>query len=370
MKFRVEVRDRDFNMVEILDREFIDLNWSYSRIGGCGEFNFTLPRKLFEERAISGAYNVRIYHRNSSTNSYDLWYQGIIENKSPNISGDSQRINISGHGYQSQLKNIYIQQTFLNEEVSAIVQELLDTYIVPDTDISYSAPDIEVTTFTPTRVEFNTDALTAIQTLADIVGTREWGVDKDRNFFFKARSSTVGLRYTLGNNITDYNENQDFKEIVNRIVVQGAQSGGTFYTATYNDTISQLKYGLITKVIQNSSVTTADVAEQLADATFLEYNDAIIKATFDLVGIEAQLEATNPMPLVNIYFKQDKYGEKKFGEGIYCGLVNMNVNRVNYRLTNNNSLKIGVDIGKIRPSLADEISRLTYNLEQQRSAAL
>lgn len=371
MRIRLEIRDRSFNIVDILDNEYLDLTWAYSRIGGCGEFSFRLPRKLFEELAISGSYNVRIYYRNPDTASYDLWYQGQIENKSPSIRGNSEDIAISGHGYQSQLSGIYLDGvTYTSQEASVIVKSILDTYVTPNTNISYSVSDLEATTFTFDTLEFNTDALSALQTIADTVGTREWGVDANRNFFFKARSSTVGFRYSVGRNITNYSENQDFKEIVNRIIVQGAQVGGTYFKATFNNAPSQLKYGLRTKTVQNSSVISSSVAQQFANATFAEFNEASVKTMFELVGVEAQLEATTPIPLVNILVKQDKYGERRFGEGLYSGLVNASINRINYTVTNNGSLKINIDLGKIRPALSEEIAQLEYRLEQLRSASL
>lgn len=371
MKIRVEIRDRSFNVVEIPDKEFLDLSWGYARIGGCGEFSFRLPRRLFEERAISGGYNVRIKYRNPSTNAYDLWYQGSIENKSPSVRGNSEDINISGHGYQSQLSNIYLDDvTYTAQEASVIVKAILDTYVTPDTDISYNLVDLEATTFTFDTITFNTDALSAIQTIADTVGTREWGVDANRNFYFKTRSSAVGFRYSFGRNITNYSENQDFKQIINKIIVQGAQVGGTYYKSTHNDTASQLKYGIKTSTIQNSSVVSSSVATQLASATFAEFNDAVIKTTFELIANEAQIEATTPIPLVNILVKQDKYGEKRYGEGIYSGLVNSVINRINYSYSNNGTLKTTIDLGKIRPAISEAIAQLEYQIEQNRTAAL
>lgn len=368
--FRVELRDKDFNILEILDREFIDLSWSYSRIGGCGEFHFKLPRKLYEEKSISGDHNIRIYHRNSSTRDFDLWYQGLVENKMPKISGNTENIEISGHGYQAQLSRIYIAQTYTNLEISAVVAAIVGTYVDPDTDVVFDASLIATTTFTPDKLEFNTDALTAIQTCADIVGSREWGVDKDRKFFFKEKSSSVAFRYPLGNLITDFQEDLDFKEIANRVVIQGAQVGGTYYTATYNDTNSQLKYNIRTRVLSNSSISTSAVGSQFATAIFAEYNDVIRKGSGSLVGIEACIEATVPIGLVAIISKEITYGEKYYGTFLYSGRVNRQVNRVNYSLSNNGSLKIGLDLGHPRPTLAEQISQLEYQLEQQRSAAL
>ena len=371
MRIRLEIRDKSFNIINILDNEYLNLNWSYSRIGGCGEFSFLLPRKIFEERAITGEYNVRIYYRNPSTGAYDLRYQGIIENKAPSVRGNSETIGFSGHGYISQLSRVYVNTTYTSTEVSVIVKNILDTYVTPNTNISYNVSDLEATTFTPSSIEFNTNALSAIQTLADLVGIREWGVDKNRNFFFKARSLIPQIFFPIGHKITGYSENLDFKEIKNRVYVQGAQVGGTyFFFGPYNDIGSQAKYNRRDYVTQNSSITVSAVAQQFATSIIEEFKEVSVKANFSLINYESELEATIPIPIINILIKQDKYGEKKFGEGLYSGLVNFHTNRINYTLSNNNSLKVDVDLGKPRPTLSEEISQIKYELEQSRNASL
>lgn len=367
--FRVELRDRNFTLLEILDNEVMDLSWSYARIGGCGEFRFRLPRKLYEEKAVAGDYNIRIYYRNPTTKTYDLWFQGLIENKSPSIAGNTEQIEVSGHGYQAQLSRMYISQTFLSTEVSAIVGAIIGTTIDPNTNINYDASLISTTSFTPDKMEFNTDALSAIQTLADLAGY-EWGVDKDRNFYFKNDSSEVGFRYPLGGNIVNFEEQQDFSSIVNRAIIQGAQVGGTYYTGTFNDTISQLKYGIRTRVIQNSSITTDAVASQFATATFSEYNEVIRKASCGLVGLTARIEATTPIPMLSIIDREITYGEKKYGTFLYSGRVNRQINRINYSVTGNGVLRISLDLNQQRPTIAEELAQIEYSLEQQRSAAL
>lgn len=370
-KFRVELRDRTFRVLEVLDNEYIDLNWSYARIGGCGDFNFELPRKLFEEKAVSGEYNIQIKYRNPDTSNYDLWYQGVIQNKIPNVNGNSENISISGFGYSTQLSRIYVSANYTSTEVSVIVKSILDTYITPNTDITYDAGDIEATTFTVDDIDFEDDAMSAIQKLADLVGIREWGVDKDRKFFFKARSAEVGRIFYLGKEIARFNENQDFDAIVNRVYIQGKEDAGTpYFSAAYSDAASIAKYGLREKVITNSSISTNEVAEQFANATLEEFADVQRKANFSVIGLEAQIEATNPIDLVNVIKKQDRYGQKEYGTGLYSGRVNRVLNRINYSVTNNNSLEISVDAGSIRPKISEELSRLTYKLEQQRSSAL
>lgn len=371
--YRLELRDRinGFQLLEILDSEYVDLSWAYSRIGGCGECSFLLPRKLFEEKNLSGDYNLRIYRRNHVTNSFDLRYQGLVETKDPSIQGNQENIGISGHGYSVQLNRIYLDEvTYSSTEVSVIVKSLLDTYITPNTDITYDASDIEATGFTVDSIKFNEMCGSAFSKLANIVGSREFGVDQNRKFFFKARNTSVGWRFPLGYKVTDFREQQDFSDVVNRIIVQGGETGGVPYKNTYNDLPSQLKYGIRSKVESNSSVTTDAVASQIATSVFAEFNDVIRKASCSLVGFDGQIEGTNPIPLFVILGKEVKYGEKRYGTFLYSGQVERIVNRVNYVLSNNNTMSVSLDLGQIKPLISEQISQLEFNLEQERSANL
>ena len=129
-------------------------------------------------------------------------------------------------------------------------------------------------------------------------------------------------------------------------------------------------------VIQNSSVTTSTVAAQLADATLDEFKEVIRKASCELAGFEdrggftAQMESTTPIPLFAEISRKIKYGQKKYGTFLYSGVVGRLINRINYSLSDDNSLKINLELGQLRSNFAEQISQLEYSLEQQRSAAL
>ena len=367
---RVELRDRDFNLLEILDREYLRLGWSYSAIGGCGGFGFGLPRKLFEEKSISGDFNIQIKWKNPDTNVFDLWYQGLVEDKKPKVEGNKEDIQISGHGYSVQLDRIYINQTFTSTEVSEIVASIVGTDVAADTNIIYDASLISTTSFTPDTLDFNDTAESAISKCAEIVGGIEWGVDRDRKFFFKPKETTVGLRFPFGKNITNFSEDIDFRSIVNRAVVQGAQVGGTYYTNTYNKDDSQLKYNLRSLVLSNSSIVTDAVASQYATAYFAEYATPQRRANCELIGYDGLLEATTPLPLVNLIAREITYGTKKYGTFLYSGFIDRQINRISYRVRSKESIKMTLEFGKIRPALSEQFNRIEYNLDQQRSAAL
>lgn len=367
---RVELSDTDFNLLENLDREVMDLRWDYSRIGGSGSFSFGLPREFCNEKSIGGQFNIKIKRRNPITKAYDLWFQGLVEAKVPDTKASDEFIQIRGHGYQTQLANIYLDNvSFSSTEVSAIITSLLDNHVVPNTDISYSALDIETTGFTPSTITFNTDVLSAIQTLADIVGTREWGVDRNRSFFFKARSSSVGFIYPLGSKVLNFTSDDSFRDVVNRLIVQGGDVGGVPFTATFNDTTSQLKYNRRDKVYQNSAITTSDVAGQVANALFAEFSDVVRRGSCEVLD-ERLIEATTPLGTFQVVAPGVFYGERKYGTFLYAGRIAYQINRVNYSVGGEGNLRIRLDIGQQRPSVSESIKQIEYEVEQLRSAAL
>lgn len=372
MRFRIELRDQNFNMKETLDGEAVDLNWAYSATGGCGAFSFMLPRNRFGERALTGESNVRIYYRDKDEQSHTLWFQGLIENKQPSFEGNSERIPVSGHGYIIQLSRIYLKNiTFSSQEASAIITSLLDTYITPNTDVTYDAGDIEVTSFIFDSIQFNDTVLDAIEKIARTVGAVEWGVDRNRKFFFKARSTDIGFRFVGGKNLTNFVDNQDFSQIVNQVYVQGAQVGGTYHQfGPYEDASSKIKYNLREAIIQNSSIKTEAVASQFGTAYLDEHKEVVRRASGDLVDYCALLEATTPITLFAEISRKFKYGQKKYGLILYQGIVSRQVNRINYKVSNNGGLSMSVELGRLRPKTSEVISQLEYQIEQQRSAAL
>lgn len=375
---KVELRDKSFNQLETLDSEIMNLTWEYNRIGGCGSFGFDIPRKFCDEKFISGDFNVRIFVRNDTTMDYDLWYQGIVETKAPNVRAD-ELISIQGHGYQAQLSRIQLRGVvFTTTEISVIVKNLLDNYVVGITDVIYSASDIEATTFTPDSIEFNCSVQEALQTLADITGTREWGVDENRSVFFKARSSSSGFYFALGKDITSFTSDDSFKDIVNRVIIQGGDVAGSPFapdptTAPYNNASSQAKYGRRDLIKQSSAIITAAVAEQFATAILNEKSDVVRRARAELTGYDVQIEATVPIPLLEIVAKAATYGEagRYYGTFLYAGRIQYQVNRIVYKVASTDSvLTTSLELGQPRPSLPETVAQLSYQLEQLRSASL
>lgn len=363
MDYKIVVSDREFNVIDEIQDIASNISWDYNRIGGCGGFSFDVPIRFCEETFLGGNFNVKIYVKDQTDGTFDLWYQGRIEDKEHNIRGIKEIINIRGNGYQSQLKDIYVDRDYTSNEASVIVKSILDNDITPNTDITYSAGDIAATSFTFDSLEINKDSLDAFQTISNVVGTREWGVDKDRKFFFKARSSAVGFRFPLEDKVINWNNNTSSTEIINRVIIIGGDVSGSPFKRVANHAASQLKWGRRDKLIQNSAIVSNAVADQFADAIFADSKDISRRARLEIVS-EQLIETTIPVPLVQVVAKSITWGTRKYGEFIYNGRISYQVNRVNYKIDNLGNMVISLELGKLRPNVAEDLSQLEFRIDQ------
>jgi hypothetical protein len=368
MRYKIVVSDRAFNVIREIQDICEDISWSYNRIGGCGPFSFNVPIRFCQETFFGGNFNIKIYIKNESTNEYDLWYQGRIDNKIHNVRGKTETIAIRGNGYQGQLKDIIVNRSYTSNEVSVIVKSLLDNDITANTDISYSAGDLTATGFTPDSIDFNyKDGLDCFETLANLVGGREWGVDEDRKFYFKTRSSTVGLRFPLNKDVLSWSNDSTASEIINRIQIVGGDVSGSPYTATFNDTASQAKWGRRDKVIQNSAIITSQVATQFADATFDEFASIVRRGRLELLTKD-RIEATIPIPLGRVIGPSVTWGSRRWGTFLYSGRIDYQVNRISYRIDSASNLKASIQLGQLRPSIAEDLGKLEFKIDQVRQS--
>ena len=360
MKHRIELRERDMTFVNVLDDRAIDLKWGFDPVGGCSEFSFKAPSKYCTEIDLGANFNVRIYLRNEATKAYDLAYQGRLE--SHNVSLDKpETIEVQGFGYQSQLQDIVINTTYSSQEISVIVKSILDNHVVPNTDITYDAGDVPATTFTPNSIKFEySTAQEAFAKLADIVGNIEWGVDKNRKFYFKARSEVVGFYYPAGSKeILNFRMGVSAMEITNRVIVRGDAG----YVRTVDYASSQLKYKRRDKVIQNAGITTDAVADQFANAYQDPRNDATDRGSIK-INDNVVFESAIPIPLIEVDTRETVYDEKEYDTFLYAGQPPFRIRRISYTVGRNKDLVAVLELGTNLPEFVEKIKQIEYNLEQ------
>lgn len=367
MIYKVVIADRDLVFYDEV-RKPLNLTWGYNLIGGCAEFSFSAYSKYCTDIIFGANYNIQIYRRNPTTKNFDLWYQGRIEDKEYNVSGQEEIVTINGFGYQSALSDVLVDEVYTDMEVSDIVKDILDNFVVPNTRITYDNADIEATGVTVDTLEFNNvKAGEALKTLSEAVGSREWGVDRNRKFFFKAWSSQIGFNYALGRRIRNLKVNNSSRNIANHIIVQGGDIAGVPFVFIKDYAAGQTKYQRRDLILQRSAVVTDSVAEAIADAAYAERNDVSNRVRCDLID-EVLVENVTPIGLFNIKTREFLYDESKYDSILYAGVEPVRVNKVKYSIDKASNLLIGLELGQVLPSEVEMIKQLEFKTDQLRQA--
>ncbi len=370
----VEIRNRNDILVERLvngDDLFLNFQWGYDRIGGCSDFILTTKHGFNSSPAYSGGYDVRYYVLNVTTGNYDLWFRGQIEQVKINLASIETAIT-TGRGYVIALSRLTKTETYTTSEISVIVKDVLDETVIPNTNITYDVGDIEATGFTPDSIKFsNTKVSEIFQTLADLAGTYEWGVGSDLKFFFKARSTTARFFTEAGINVAGFNWLTDYSKIVNRIQLEGGETGGSKYTRTLDDSTSQDKWGLREKVMQNAAITTNAVADQYGTSVLAEQKDPSQRGAMKLFrnlrdsNENTPIEDTIPLGTVEFRKKAVRFGEKKFGTFTFGGFIRLQIQNVKYSLADN-GINVALTLGRPTPDLALMFKQIEFEISQTR----
>lgn len=369
MIYKIEIYDSEdiTQLADIVDQRAYNIRWGFAPVGGCTQVSFTVPSRYCTETVVAVNNNVRIKVRNDETKDYDLFYQGRIESVEYSPMPGKETITISGFGYQSQLKDIIITEDYTATELSVIVKDILDNHIIPstNTDISYENADIESTGFTPSgTISFDSvTAMDALSDLADIAGNVDWGVDRNRKFYFKQRSTIVTEKIYIGSpELLDIRIGTTSIGLLSRAVVRGE---GTFiYTKDYAK--AQAKYKRRDVAISRSSVSSNDIAEQLADTEFARRKEPIRRAEYTLKR-DTLIENTLPIGLVDIESRETTFDEKEFDTFLFADPDPYRINQVEYAIDGNSNLVIQINAGESIPSDVEKIRRLEFELNQVRN---
>jgi len=365
MIYRIELRDRDLEYIRTLDERVEGLSWGYNRIGGCAGISFRAPSRYCSEVDLGTNFNIRVLAKNLVTGTYDLKYQGRLENIGSNVTGIKESVRVTGFGYQSELKDIIFNKNYASTEISVIVKDILDTFVVPNTNITYDTADIVATSFTPNNLEFSyVTAQQAMSKLADITGSREWGVNAERKFFFKQESAETNLFYPItGGKISNFDIDSSSREIINHVVVIGGDVAGSKFVFEKDYTRNQDKYKRRDKIINNSAIVTDEVAEQFADAAQALGDGAVRRGKFTLKD-EVYFEDENPLPLIEIQTREINWDERGWDTFLWAGEPAFQISKIKYTLDSLSNLILNVQVGQPLPSQVQDLKQLQFNLDQ------
>jgi len=366
--WRLELRDTNFNLVDVFepDQEAHAISWSYRRIGGCATLQFQLNRPFDQKGTSNGNYDVQLLLGNPITGVLDLWYRGFIQQISPTLD-EPEQIEVLCVGYGAQLGFIRINKTYSAQEtMEAIVTDIIQTFVAPDTKILFDAALIEPTGISLGAGEslaFDTMAGQALQTVADIVGTREWGVGIDRKFFFKARNSAIRHRFFPGHDVAEFEDLFDYSQIKNRLILKG---GGTppFETQA-DDTASQTQFGLREEIVSNTAITSNPTGQNYLAALLAEKSVPVRRSSLDVGFRRRRLEEVVPVGKISVVGGAftTKYGGGKYGAFKYGGEFGFQLQGASYAL-DDAGVRLRMDLGKERPSVAEQIGKILFDIEQ------
>ena len=292
--YKVELRNKNFDLVKILNKIMTSCSWEWNETGGCGSAQVMLsidPDDIKD--LITPEAEIRIFLREKETDSFTLFYRGYLESYKPSDLVPNSRVQLIANGYSTKLKRARVDRTYTNTEVSAIVEDILTQDVLPITAITFDSADIELTDFVIDSITFDTDAASAIRTLSLMTGSKnyEWGVDRDLKVFFKKPLETIvhTVRYRRG--VISYNEIEDYGGIVNRLVIKGAGS----FEDTVNNTESQSSFGLRSQTFVNSAISTTAVSQQYGSGILSEKARIQRRVSVKRVKIIKLYEDTTPV---------------------------------------------------------------------------
>ena len=298
---------------------------------GCAEFSFVLNEKPPVE--ILDDYRVDIHLFRDA----NPWFSGYLLDL-PEFISSGEEYTYSGIGHNYQLETCRVNQAYnattfptqADREISEVIKHIITTYVEPETKIVYNASKITATSpaFYVTDMNFDrVPAKKAIQQLADMAQNYVFGVDADREFFFKPVDTTLNTNAVkfVGKHLAVFMPRRDVGKIRNLIdVMAGKITSGSNYILTVEDTDSQDDYTggkpRWAKLSIPSALNSAD-AQRWANYKLSQLKDPTRKARIsgiELYGkkIEAVGKAKvmpNKKSEVNYDIDHDTYAEINAG---------------------------------------------------------
>jgi hypothetical protein len=234
-----------------------------------------------------------------------LVYRGYLANIVPTLKTNPD-IVLDVRGYFDLLKKIVIQdtgdtKTYTTSKVSEIVNDIVDTFIVVNTNITEGTiEDGEYITDIDT-IDFLGTVEDALRTLSEIAGDIEYGVDEDLAFYWMAEHTTISHKFFVGNNIAILERRVKWDDLVNKFYLIGGEVADAKYKKTGENTDSQSSYGLAEEIINNSSIVSDSVAVQYMAAILAEKAIPQFSIRATIKNTALRLEDTIPLGLVTFY---------------------------------------------------------------------
>lgn len=286
------------------------LSFKCLRDGGCADFSFTLAEP-YSQATINYNHRVDI----CLFDQPNPWFSGFIENIPQ--QGTEKIQEYSGFGYSEKLDKKLINVSKTAKEISLITTEILDSDITPNYPIIKDATKIENTGYTIAgSLQFErTRAKEVFNKLTEIANDYEFGVDEERDFYFRAKDTTINERFWIGKHIGKFVPEKDISEIVNRWFVYSPPfSDGSNYQLMVENQTSQTNNGLSEDFIEAPEIINLYSATNLASGITPTTSPAGTGAVNMTDSNYATLWASGTAQAIGHYIKIDLGSNKNVGK--------------------------------------------------------
>jgi len=262
---------------------------------GCGAFTIVLD----DEPDFNISYRTRV-----DIHPYfdeQPWFTGFIQ--SIPKTGERRPFEYSGFGFYEQLDWVTVTKSYQSQEISLIIKDIIQNYVAPNTQIIYNESKIESTSYTVNSIDFDhTLAKDAVQTLTDMAGSYEFGVDNSREFYFRAVDTETHYFYWVGKHYQDIEIEEDPLSVRNRLYIKigEIQSEGSNIIGYVEDGSSISQYGLREEVVTVPEILNSDDAVQWANLILQEKKDPKVIARLKNIFLDATKEKIEPKGKVRV----------------------------------------------------------------------
>lgn len=301
--FEVELYDRYGSLKAFLTNRCV-VQWEWNRVGGCGQSDVVVSSRYGSalDVAMAPEDEVRVKISNQ------LRYSGKIARLKRTVKKGGEAVALTFYGYVSELREPMVKATYENMELSAIVKNILDTYVVGTKRVTYSSADVQETDYAVASITFNHTVMDAIQLLANLAGNIEWGVDRNKAFFWKIQDDTVRRIWTIGKETMGWEENEDYESIKNRLFVYGSDGVSALADIQASDSIDQ--FGSRQDNLFESSISEVSDATRLGLSVVK--NQASRKRQVAATITQSDLFLESSLPIGAAVIKNEPFSTLKF----------------------------------------------------------
>lgn len=309
--FEVKFYDQYGNLKQVFNN-LANIDWEWNRVGGCGQAVLEVFQSYdYMQETMRPKSSVKIFINN------ELRYTGKLIKIMRSAYAGKESVLLTFYGYLTDLSFLTVRTSYESMEVSDIVKDILDNYVLPYSQITYDTADIDMTDYVVQSVNFNHSVMDAIRLLSDIAGNVEWGVDRNKKFFFKATSPVVKKVYIIGKDIVKYQEERDDESVVNILDVFGADG----YMTTLSAALSVNTYGTKMDRLFETSISEASDGNRYGSVILKKRSSAKRRIKFSFVTADEFVEQTLPLGARAINAGTFR-GLKKYGHYIKYGTSN------------------------------------------------